>query len=160
MNAMVRSFLGKCSLVIVGFALGLISGPLQAGEINTGYFGGVAIKGYDPVAYFTQSRPMKGSEAFAYEWFGVDWHFANAKHRKLFAATPIKYAPQYGGYCSDGVAYGQATANIDPNAWSIIEGKLYLNYDPGSKQEFEELAGQKEKADANWRKIKAQLAQQ
>ncbi|MGI9304663.1 MAG: YHS domain-containing (seleno)protein [Gammaproteobacteria bacterium] len=160
MNAIIRLFLGKRSLLIVGLAVGFMTGPSQAGEINTGYFGGVAIEGYDPVAYFTEGRPMKGSEEFAHEWLGAEWHFANAEHRDLFAASPLKYAPQYGGHCADGVAYGQATANIDPTAWSIIEGKLYLNYDPGAKQEFEEVEGMKDRADANWREIKARLAQQ
>ena len=134
------------------------SGSAHAGGlINTGYFGGIAIKGYDPVAYFTKGRAMKGSEKFAHTWMGAPWHFANARHRDLFAAEPIKYAPQFGGYCADGVAYGQSTANIDPEAWRIINGKLYLNYDKGAAAELEEIPGQIDKAKANWPKIKAKL---
>jgi hypothetical protein len=128
------------------------------GPINTGYFSGIAIKGYDPVAYFTKGRAMKGSKEFAHKWLGTPWHFANTRHRDLFAAEPVKYAPQFGGYCADGVAYGQSTANIDPEAWRIIEGKLYLNYDKGAAAELEEIPGQIAEAKANWPKIKAKLA--
>ena len=76
-------------------ALLALSGPAAAGNaVNTGLFGGVAIMGYDPVAYFTEGRAMKGSEEFAYDWLGTPWHFANAKHRDMFTADPTKYAPQ------------------------------------------------------------------
>ena len=81
------------------------AGPAAAGgAVNTGYFGGVAIKGYDTVAYFTDGKAMKGSEEFAYDWLGTPWYFANAEHRDLFKADPAKYAPQYGGYCTGGMA--------------------------------------------------------
>ena len=120
---------------------------------------GLAIKGYDPVAYFTEGRAMKGSKAFAHEWLGETWHFANARHRDLFAADPVKYAPQFGGYCALGVAYDQNTANIDPEAWRIIDGKLYLTYDKGSAAELEEIPGELTKAKTNWPKVKAKLAQ-
>jgi len=106
--------------------------------INTGYFGDVAIKGYDPVAYFTEHRALKGSPAYSYNWLGATWHFASAEHRDLFAAEPVKYAPQYGGYCADGVSFGTITTNIDPKAWRIIGDKLYLSYDPGAAGGLEE----------------------
>src|SRR5215204_2920449 len=82
--------------------------------VNTGYFGGVAIKGYDPVAYFTEGRAMKGSEQFSYDWLGTPWHFANARHRELFIDDPNKYAPQYGGHCVGEVAARGDTINLDP----------------------------------------------
>ena len=148
------------ALLVFGFCLfGGIGSVHAGGPINTGYFGGIAIKGYDPVAYFTMSRAMKGSEAFAHEWLGETWHFANARHRDLFAADPVKYAPQFGGYCALGVAYGQNTANIDPEAWRIIDGKLYLTYDKGAAAELEQTPGELTKAKTNWPKIKAKLAQ-
>lgn len=131
----------------------------RAGEINTGYFGSVAIKGYDPVAYFTDGRAMKGSDDVAYKWLGAEWHFSNVDHRKLFSKAPVKYAPQYGGYCADGVAYGDTTTNIDPKAWRIIDGKLYLSYDPGSAAELTDVPGQLKKAQANWPKIRAGLGE-
>lgn len=107
--------------------------------VNTGYFGDVAIKGYDPVAYFTQQKAVEGSAEFSHRWLGAEWHFANAENRDLFIADPVKYAPQYGGYCADGVSFGTITTNIDPEAWRIIEGKLYLSYDPGAAEGFEKI---------------------
>ena len=79
--------------------------------------------------------------------------------RELFVANPVQYAPQYGGLCSDGVAYGVTTTNIDPHAWRIIDDKLYLNYDPGAAAELEETPGQVAKAEENWPKIRAKLVE-
>lgn len=110
---------------------------LAADTVNTGYFGDVAIKGYDPVAYFTDNRATQGSPTYAHRWLGAEWYFTSAEHRDLFVADPGKYAPQYGGYCADGVSFGTVTTNIDPRAWRIIDGKLYLNYDPGAAEGFE-----------------------
>ena len=92
---------------------------------------GVAVEGYDPVAYFTDSKPVKGSSQYTYRWQGAIWHFASAQHRDAFAKSPESYAPQYGGYCAYGVSQGH-TAPVDPAAWKIINGKLYLNYKQGS----------------------------
>lgn len=136
---------------------GLISDDVLAGEINTGYFGSVAIEGYDPVAYFKMNKAVRGSEQFTHNWLGAIWQFANAEHRDLFENNPISYAPQYGGYCSDGMAYGTTTANLDPQAFRIIEGKLYLNHDQGAAMELVETPGQITKADAMWKKQRGQL---
>jgi YHS domain-containing protein len=127
-------------------------------SVNTGYFGGVAIMGYDPVAYFTEGRAMKGSKKFSHEWLGTPWYFANAKHREMFISEPIKYAPQYGGYCAGEVALGSVTVNTDPEAFKIINGKLYLIYDKGSAESFATHAADAvPKADDNWPKVAARL---
>ena len=76
-----------------------LPGLVGAGEINTGYFGNVAIKGYDPVAYFTEQRAVKGAEGISHSWLGADWKFSSEKHKNLFSESPVKYAPQYGGFC-------------------------------------------------------------
>jgi YHS domain-containing protein len=111
---------------------------------------GVAIKGYDPVAYFTQSKPVKGAPAFAYEWMNSKWWFASAEDRDEFARDPKKYAPQYGGYCAYGVSQGH-TAPIDPEAWTIIDGKLYLNYSKGVKKTWSEAMPKHiDEANRNW----------
>ena len=89
---------------------------------------GVAIRGYDTVAYFEQGKPVKGTPEFEYEWMGARWRFSSAANRDLFAKDPAKYAPRYGGYCAYGVVHGHLSP-IDPSAWKIVEGKLYLNYD-------------------------------
>jgi len=136
-------------------------GPCLAdGTVNTGYFGGVAINGYDPVAYFVDNRAVKGSDKYSYDWLGTLWHFANDAHRELFKSDPVKYAPQYGGYCAAEVAgSGSVTVNIDPEAFKIIDGKLYLIYDHVHTDEFAAHAEDAvPKADANWPKKKAELA--
>ena len=114
-----------------------------------------AIKGYDPVAYFSEGRPVKGSAQFAHEWKGATWRFASAANRDRFAAEPEKYAPQYGGYCAYGVASGYAVA-VDPAAWSVVEGKLYLNYSLGVRERWKsDVPGYIRKADENWPKALA-----
>jgi YHS domain-containing protein len=118
--------------------------------VNTGYFGTVAIRGYDTVAYFTDGQPVAGNPAIAYTWLGADWYFSSDEHRAKFIENPTAFAPQYGGLCADGVAYDTMTANIDPAAWRIIDGKLYLNYDKPSAAEFQETAGFLDKAEENW----------
>jgi len=136
---------------------GPIFGAASAGEINTGYFGNVAIEGYDPVAYFTMNKAVKGSEEITHKWLGAVWQFSSKEHRDLFVSEPISYAPQYGGYCADGMAYGTTTANLEPQAFRIIEGKLYLNHDQGAAAEIEEIPGQIAKADAMWKKHRGEL---
>lgn len=138
-------------------ALLCFTGLAHAGEVNTGYFGNVAIKGYDPVAYFTESKAVKGNPEISHDWLGATWQFSSEQHKDLFSQNPIQYAPQYGGHCADGVAYGDLTTNIDPEAWRIIENKLYLNYDQGAAWEIENLEGQLEKSVENWPKIRARL---
>ena len=131
----------KTAARAAGVALSVLAfAPLAHGQeaeiVNTGYFGDVAIRGYDPVAYFTENKAIEGSERFSHHWLGATWHFASAKNRDLFVRQPLKYAPQYGGHCADGVSLGTITTNIDPKAWRIIDGKLYLNYDPGAADGF------------------------
>jgi len=110
---------------------------------------GVAIRGYDPVAYFTDQKPVKGSEQFTFAWMGATWRFATAAHRDQFAANPAQYAPQYGGYCSYAVSKGH-TASIDPD-WRIVEGKLYLNYSKSVQKTWaEDVPGNIQKANQNW----------
>ena len=148
--------------VLLAFGLGLFGapGPAQAGKlINQTFFGGVAIEGYDPVAYFTMGRPVKGSDEFAHKWLGATWHFVSAEHRNLFTPDPAKYAPQYGGYCSSAVSMGYIGV-VDPKAWRIVDGKLYLIYSKASLARWEQdIPGKIAKADANWPSIKADLTE-
>ena len=111
---------------------------------------GVAVKGYDVVAYFTDSRPVKGSPNFAQNWNGATWWFANADHRDQFRAAPQKFAPEYGGYCAYGVSQGHAVP-IDPEAWKIIDGKLYLNYSKSVQKKWSEAIPKHiDEANRNW----------
>ncbi len=112
-----------------------------------------AIRGYDPVAYFTQGRPVKGSPELTHQWKGATWRFASAENRERFAAAPEKYAPQYGGYCAYGVASGYAV-KIEPDAWSVVDGKLYLNYDRSVQKSWQsDVPGYIRKADVNWPRV-------
>lgn len=88
---------------------------------------GHAIKGYDPVSYFVSNKPEKGNAMINHTWSGVKWLFASESNKSLFVNNPEKYAPQYGGYCAYGWAKGYAV-KIEPDAWAIEDGKLYLNY--------------------------------
>lgn len=111
---------------------------------------GVAIRGADPVAYFREGRPVPGSAAFSHTWQGVTWRFATAANRDAFAAEPERYAPAYGGHCAWAVAQGY-TAPIDPAAWKIVGGRLFLNYDRSVQRRWErDIPGFIAKADANW----------
>ena len=116
---------------------------------------GLAIKGYDPVAYFTNGDATKGLNKFSYEWKGAKWLFSTADNLKKFKANPEKYAPNYGGYCAWGMSNGYK-AKVDPeNAWTIHDGKLYLNYNKSIKNKWlpkkEVLI---EKANKNWENFK------
>jgi hypothetical protein len=86
-----------------------------------------AIRGYDPVAYHREGRATPGSAAITHAWGGVDWRFASTANRDLFAADPERYAPRFGGYCAYGTAKGYKVST-DPDAFAIIDGRLYLNY--------------------------------
>lgn len=87
---------------------------------------GLALKGYDPVAYFTAGKPTPGVAAYTYRWQGVTYRFASADNRDRFQATPERYAPQYGGYCAYAM-FLNLIADIDPARWAVVDGKLYLN---------------------------------
>ena len=98
-----------------------------ASPISTTWFGNLAVEGYDPVGYFTVGKAVKGSKKFQMEWMGAKWRFSSAENMALFQQEPEKYAPQYGGYCAWAMAKGQ-TAGIDPQQFSIVDDKLYLNF--------------------------------
>jgi len=128
---------------------GLFVVPVVAQKVNTS-FTGLAIDGYDPVAYFTLSKPVKGSREFTFEFGGATYRFASAEHREQFAKDPAKYVPQYGAFCAWAVSRGY-TADTDPLAWRIVEGKLYLNYNTSVQKQWEQdIPGNISKADANW----------
>ncbi len=116
---------------------------------------GLALHGYDPVAYFTDGVPTAGSPDHTYEWMGATWRFASAEHRDAFAAEPERYAPQYGGYCAYAVSKGY-TADVDPEAWRLVDGELYLNYSPKVQKLWQEdIPGRIASADAHWPKLLA-----
>lgn len=112
--------------------------------------GGVAINGYDPVAYFDDARHRKGSGDVALMWKGATWHFASVANRDRFEADPMGMAPQFGGYCAWAVSRGY-TASTDPAAWTIHDGRLYLNYSLRVRAMWSrDIPGNIRRGEANW----------
>lgn len=122
-------------LVVTVFTL--VTLPVLAADdaVNTGFFNDTAIEGYDTVAYFTQGKPVEGDKKFQILWRNANWRFSSQKNLELFKQNPEMYAAQYGGYCAWAMADGK-TAGIDPDAWHIEDGKLYLNYNQKIKNDW------------------------
>lgn len=132
--------------------LGLQATPAAAKDapVYTGLFSNTAVGGYDPVAYFTEHKPVKGDKRFVHQWQGAEWRFSSAENRDRFAAAPERYAPQYGGYCAWAVSQGY-TASGDPQYWKLVGDKLYLNYDASVQKKWEaDIPGFIQKADQQW----------
>jgi YHS domain-containing protein len=142
------------AVLMVPFML-LLAGPASADKVYSSW--GTAIDGYDAVAYFNEGKPVEGDSEFSHDWNGATWHFSSAGNRDLFAADPEKYAPQYGGYCAYAVSQGY-TASTEPDAWSIVDGKLYLNYSKSVQSKWEQnTSGYIKDADTNWPGIESGL---
>ena len=110
----------------------------------------VAIKGYDPVGYFRQGKPVKGDPSVTEEWMGAKWQFSSAESRDLFKTNPAQFAPQFGGYCAWAVSHGY-TADTDPEAWKIVDGKLYLNYSKDIQKKWsQDIPKYIEDGNRNW----------
>ena len=111
---------------------------------------GVAIQGYDPVAFFTDNKPVKGKPEFPARHNGALYYFASREHRELFNGDPAKYEPVFGGYCAYGVSRGKLV-EIDVNAFQIVNGRLLLQYSKGVRDDFnKDTKGNLVKAEANW----------
>lgn len=111
---------------------------------------GIAIRGYDPVAFFTQNQPVKGRPEFESKYNGARYLFASAEDKAMFDANPAKYEPQFGGFCAYGASQGH-TAPIKIEAWQIVNGRLLMQYDLGVKKDFnKDQQGNLQKADRNW----------
>ncbi len=139
---------------ILMFALSLLlaspAPALAKPEINKSFLGGVAISGVDAVAYFTDAKAVIGTSKFSHQWRGAEWRFKNAANRDVFAKKPEIYAPAFGGYCAWAVSQGY-TAGIDPEAWTIHEGTLYLNYSKSVQEQWaQDISGNIAKGRRNW----------
>ena len=142
--------ISRRTLIASGGALLAAPSLLRAATAPVYSDRGVAVDGSDMVAYFTQGAPVKGSESHKFDWNGVTWQFASAANRDAFAADPDAYAPQYGGYCAWAVSNGY-TASTTPEAWKIVDGKLYLNYSRRVQRRWEQdITARIAAADANW----------
>ena len=115
-----------------------------------------AIAGYDPVAFFSEKKPVAGKEELTYNWNNANWHFASQENLDAFKINPEKYAPQFGGYCAYGTASGHKSPTI-PETWAIIDNKLYFNYNLQVQKLFNKnQKGLIEQANRNWPVVKLQ----
>ena len=153
--------LSRRSALLLGAAAVLLSTTALASEppINTlknSVFGGrtdTAINGYDPVAYFTVGKPVKGQDGLVTEWMGAKWKFSSQANLDLFKSNPEKYAPQYGGYCAYGVTQG-SLVKVEPEQFTLRDGKLYLNYDADVQAKWlKDPAGYIKDADAKFQAL-------
>lgn len=148
--------ISRRGLLKAGIALpvaGVLAQPAFAAEPEIFAPDGLAIRGYDPVAYFRASEPVLGRAEHALIWKGAEWRFDSAENLAAFEADPAAFAPQYGGYCAYAVSQGY-TAKTEPDAWTVYEGKLYLNFSRRVRRIWErDIPGHIALADENWPKV-------
>lgn len=130
----------------------LVTAAAQAdARINKSLFGALALDGYDAVAYQTEHRATPGKAAFTYRWQNANWRFTSAEHLNAFKAEPERYAPQYGGWCAYALGAKDELVDVDPEAFSVVDGKLYLNYSKAVRAQWEaDRAALIEAADRHW----------
>lgn len=147
-----RTFL---TVPMVGFAAMMLwtAAAFASPQANTDPTG-VVLHGYDPVAYFTDGKPVAGDEQFSAEYDGGKYLFSTAANRDSFVANPAKYAPQYGGFCAFGVSVGKKF-DVDPASFKIVDGKLYLNLNPQVLKKWSmDTMGYLQKSESNWSRIR------
>jgi hypothetical protein len=150
MTEMGRLAVARGSFALVAFVVVLAAAWARSDDVR------LAIRGYDPVAYFTDGKPTPGQAAHEYVWHDLRWRFASLAHREAFAKEPVRYAPQYDGYCALGVAWEQGHKDVvDPEAWVIVDGKLYLTYNHQGFEMWQEKQSENiERANQNWVRVK------
>jgi YHS domain-containing protein len=142
----------KIILIVTGVLLTALSVDAQKSAVFEK--SDKAIRGYDPVAYFTEGIPVQGKDEFVYNWNNANWYFSSKQHLDLFKTNPGKYAPQYGGYCAYGLSRGYKASTV-PEAWTIDNGKLYLNYSLSVRNDWDKNRQERiQKADNYWPQIK------
>jgi YHS domain-containing protein len=146
-----RSMLIRFSRLIAIAAFALFSTGALAGDFFE--TDGVALRGYDPVAYFVSSEPQKGQSQYSYEYRGSKFYFASEANQRAFMQMPEKYAPQFGGYCAYGTAQGYKVST-QPDAFAIVQDKLYLNYDRKVQKIWQQdVPGNIQRAQKNWPEV-------
>ena len=142
-----RSAIGLLAAAPVVAFFGL---PASAAEPETFQVGGLAIRGYDPVGYFTDGGPVLGSGNHTVMHNGATWQFASAANMAAFANDPEKYGARFGGYCAYAASKGGLASSV-PEAWTVYEGRLYLNFSLGVRDIWQQdIPGNISKAEGNW----------
>lgn len=141
-------------------SIGTLAGARESAQAAKPAARQLGLKGYDPVAYFTLSKPTPGVAKYAYVYDGVRYRFANARHRDLFKANPEKYAPQFGGYCANNMSNG-VRRESDPTIWMISNGHLYVFAGKGGAERFGQSPDvAAAKATENWKTLKKNMPTQ
>lgn len=154
MPAILQSTLWRAGVLAIALLLGVGLWQAHAAGPEVNAPDGMAIHGYDPVAYFADGRPTMGSPDISAEWDGVTYRFASIANRDTFLADPAAYAPQFGGYCAMGTSLGMKI-DVDPMQWRIVDGKLYLNSSAGAQNAWSsDVPGNIKKANEYWPEIK------
>ena len=144
-----KSFLRHLAVLLFAFAFSVSAQAAPKNVDNTGK----ALQGYDPVAFFTDKKPVKGQPTIHSTVGGAKYYFATEEHKKMFDKSPSKYEPAYGGWCAWGVVKGDKV-KIDPNAFQIANGRLLLQYNNSVRNTFnKDIQGNVKKADANWPEV-------
>jgi YHS domain-containing protein len=137
-------------VLVAVVVMAVLSGIATAKELHNLDRNGVEIQGYDPVAFFTENHPVKGSSQFQSEYRGAKYYFASAEHKAAFDKEPARYEPQFGGYCAYGASQGHP-APVKIEAWQIVNGRLLMQYDLDIKDKFnKDQQANLRKADQNW----------
>lgn len=152
-----RHFVGMLALAVSLFAtlptVALAYDETSASAVNVDSKG-IALKGYDPVSYFTAGGPQLGKEQFQTQHDGASYRFSSAANRDAFVSNPAKYVPAFGGFCAMGVAL-EKKLDVDPQAWRVVDGKLYLNVNKDvQKRWLDNVPGNVSQANSNWPKLK------
>ncbi len=151
---MIKIYSRIASLTLLAIFLAVVASTRAlaggANELIATDSSGVAIVGYDTVAYFTKGGAVKGKKEFEFVWQDATWRFSSAAHRDLFAANPVRYAPKFGGHCALGMALNKLAA-ADPEAWTIVDGKLYMKFDKAARNQWrKDIFANIEKAEKVW----------
>jgi YHS domain-containing protein len=137
-------------LLVALMVVAAVSTIAAAKDLQNLNSNGVAIQGYDPVAFFADNRPVKGNPQFQSDYHGAKYYFTSAEHKAAFDEKPAKYEPQFGGYCAYGASRGHK-APVKIEAWQIVDGRLLMQYDLDVKNDFnKDQQGNLHKADQNW----------
>jgi YHS domain-containing protein len=146
-----RSMLNQFLRLIAIAAVSLMSTAALAGDFFE--TDGVALRGYDPVAYFVAAVPQKGQAQYSYEYKGSKFYFASDANRRAFMEAPERYAPQFGGYCAYGTSQGYKVST-QPDAFAVVKDKLYLNYNKKVQEIWrQDVPGNIERAEKNWPEV-------
>jgi YHS domain-containing protein len=141
----------KCAIILTLILLS-VTAQAQKRLVNTDKQG-LALKGHDPVAFFTQGRPVAGDYRYESNYNGTRYRFASAENKKLFDVDPARYVPQFGGFCAYGVSRGYAV-DVELDAFQIVDGRLLMQYDKSVRDRFnQDTEGNLKRADANWPKV-------